>query len=455
MLARHLAVTVMSLVGTTYLLHQFRPGEWSGFAVAYLLLVSADILLSRSLIAALLRRDVAADPASVSSAARLVLYAGLALAVLLGAFPVAIEPLYTAPDFMLLMGATALCALLYAARAAPLTLLERSLRYRRVAISEVADMAAFYAIAVPAVAAGAGLEALAVATVVRGIVSFGIVRASARAPLIGSSARPAWRTLVPFGAPLCAAVGVTVIDALVPVIVIGHDERAVGFLVLASSVLGYGIAIVPVIQRVAMPSFGRLSGEQLTQAVRRSGALSALVTFSVMVPAGGLAEFWVEPLLGRTWRDIVPTLQLVALGQMPLGPVVVYNAALTSLGRSSTVLRLQTTTTIFYFVTAAILAVSVGSLGVAVAFAVSRWVWALLLAHKARQLLDSSPDGSTAFVVTSGLAGFAVILTAASQGALAAGLSTILAGALWLTLHRHLLRSSFRSATVRLARAET
>src|SRR4051794_15658264 len=120
MMARHIMIAAMSAVGTAYLLRQLGPSAWGGFAFSYMLLVTADTLLSRSLVAALLRRVVTAGEDVVASAARMCLYAGLLLAAVICLFPFAIRPFYDPPDLQLLLFATAICTLLYAARALPL-----------------------------------------------------------------------------------------------------------------------------------------------------------------------------------------------------------------------------------------------------------------------------------------------------------------------------------------------
>src|SRR5205807_1830277 len=86
LLLRHILVAVISAVGTTYLVRRLGPTAWGGFAIAYLLLFTIDAMLSRGIIAGLLRRVEPADRHSVASAARLVLYAGLAFAAVLAIF---------------------------------------------------------------------------------------------------------------------------------------------------------------------------------------------------------------------------------------------------------------------------------------------------------------------------------------------------------------------------------
>jgi PST family polysaccharide transporter len=435
MLIRHAAILGMSAVGSTYLIRRIGPATWGGFATSYMLLVALDNLLSHSLIAGLLRRDVPAEPSLVASAARLCLIAGVGLGALLAVAPVLIAPLYAPPHLGLLFGATAVCVVFYAGRSLPLTLLERELSYRVVATSEIADMSAFYIIAVPLVAVGAGAWGLAAATLCRGIVTFGIVRLRESAPLLGRPARQAIRVLLPFGLPLCAVIGVGILDALVPVVLIGRHPVQLAFLVVASTLLGYAVAASLVIQRVAIPGFARLRAGEFDTAVTRAAVLAGVLTAAAMLIALASAPFWLVPLLGPKWSGGVETLQLVALGFIASGPIGIYGSALTARGESRPVLYAQLGALAAYAAVGVVLVAAIGPNGAAAAFAASRWLWALQLIVVCRRRLGLMPPRELIVSLTAALA-VGVLLTAVPHHTWASVALAVLTILGWLVLCR-------------------
>jgi O-antigen/teichoic acid export membrane protein len=435
MLIRHAAILGMSAIGSTYLIRRIGPATWGGFATSYVLLVALDNLLSHSVIAGLLRRDVRAEPELVASAARLCLITGIGLGAIVAVAPVAIAPLYAPPHLRLLFGATAICVGLYAGRALPLTLLERRLSYRVVATSEIADMSAFYIVAVPLVAAGAGVWGLAAATLCRGVVTLGVVRSKESAPVFGRSARQAIRVLLPFGLPLCAVIGVGILDALVPAVLIGHHPVELAFLVVAATVLGYAVVASMVVQRVAIPGFARLRGVEFEVAANRAALLAGVVTAAAMLIALTSAPLWLVPLLGAKWKGGIEILQLIALGLMASGPIGIYGSALTARGESRPVLYAQIGALAAYSAAGVLLVALIGAQGAAAGFAVSRWLWALQLGLVCRWRLGLIAPRELIVSLSAALAAGLLLTVVSHRTWPFVPLSVLLIGG-WLTLCR-------------------
>jgi O-antigen/teichoic acid export membrane protein len=452
MMIRQVVIFGMSAIGTTFLIRQMGPAVWGGFATSYMLLIALDSLLSHSLIAGLLRKDVPAEKRLVASAARLCLISGIALGVLLALAPILIAPLYAPPHLGLLFGATGICVVLYAGRSLPLTLLERRLSYRVVAASEIADMAVFYAVAVPLVATGAGAWGLAAGTICRGIVTFSVVRLRERAPFLGRSPRQAIRVLLPFGLPLCALIGVGILDALVPLVLIGHSPVQLGFLIVASQLLGYAVVASLIVQRVAIPSFARLQAAEFDNAVQRAVILASWLTTAAMLVAGSFAPVWLAPLLGTRWHGGVEMLQLVAVGLMASGAVGIYGSALTARGMSQSVLHAQIATLFAYVALGAVLVAIVGPVGAAAGFAASRWLWAVLLGVICQRRLGLGPTKELLVPLIAALAVSGVLAVSPHHGALVAPLAAIaIAG--WLALsHRQMVATVKALKAVALSR---
>lgn len=445
MLLRHVAVAVMTAGGTTYLVRELGPASWGGFAVAYMLLVAGDTLVTRGLIVGLLRREVPDTPPVVAAAARIALVAGVGMAAVFAVLPVAASEVYDPPRFGLVMLATAGCLLLYAARALPLTLLERDLRYRPVALAEVADMAAFYAVAIPLVATGTGIEALAPATLARGLVAFAVVRLARRAPVVAARERPEGRALLAFGLPLAGVLVLSAFDGLIPIVIIGGHEDDVGFLLTAASLLGYAAVVLTAVQRVAVPSLSQLAPVQLREAISRSVSLGSFLTLGMLVPLGGLAEVWVGPLLGADWEPGVLTVQLVALALATVGPIGVLTAALTAGGFSADVLRAQLASFAVYAFAAVVLVLVLGPIGCAAGYAVSRWTWLAIVVWQAHARLGIGLPLQAVVQFGIGLWAFAALVAVASLAAGVALAVAVVVGVVWLALSPDLARVALRA----------
>lgn len=439
LMMRHIAIAAMSALGTTYLVRHFGPAAWGGFAVSYLLLVSVDSLVARAVLLGIIRDDRDPRPADLAAAARLVLYIGLGASVFLAVFPLLASPWYAPPDFWLIMVASAACALLYTARALSVTLLERGLRYGPIAASEVLDMTAFYAVAVVGVALGYGLPALALATIARGCASLIVCRRAQRAPLLGSGAGPAAKTLLPFGAPLAAVLAVGAGEGLIPVVTIGWNEAEVGFVLVSAQILGYGIAMVSAASRVGVPSLARLSGDRRASAIVRAVELATFLTLSAVIPLAALAGLWLPPLFGDAWSNGVETFQIVALGFLSAGPIGMWTSTLTASGHSTDILRAQTTVALFYLVAAFGIVALIGVKGCAVAYALSRLVNILVLRVAVRRRAGVGVGTTTVLLFAAGLAALGATIAAAAVAGWPAAITVLAVAAIgWLVAFRRL-----------------
>jgi Polysaccharide biosynthesis protein len=453
MVVRHVLVGILSALGTTLVIRRLGPQLWGAFGVAYLLLVTMDSIVARGILAGLARRSVHAGEQLVASAVRLALYSGVALAAAIMAMVPLIRLVYDPPNFMMLLGASAVACVLYAGRAVPSILLERELRYWPIAAAEVADNLAFYAVALPAlVLLHYGLAAIVVALVARALASFVVIRLAYRAPWIGRPARDAARLLLPFGVPLCLTFVLAVIDGLVAVFVIGGHERQLGFMLVGGTVLGYGVAVVTAAARVALPSFSRVDAIRLGWSVRRSVALATFLTFALLVPAIGLAEIWVSPVFGPVWElGGIPYLQMMGVALTAAGPIGVLSGALLARGDSRVVLQRHAMTIAIYGATALLLTAIFGPIGCLVALVLSRWSYTALLAAASRTRLGFHVDAELATPVMIGTAWLGVVVILAPRSAVGAIVAAVGLGAVWLWFCRDLAGAALRAARAGLA----
>lgn len=450
LMIRHVAIAVISLGGTTVLAREVGPAAWGGFAIAYLLLVSVDSLLSRSLIVGLVRRQVAAEPAMVRSAARLVALSGLGCGIALVGFAVAVSPWYSPPAFLPIMLATGGACVLFGARALSVVLMERDLDYAGIARMEIADMVAFYGVAIPVALAGFPLEALVAGTLARGLASFATARLRRRSPVWGESIRPARDGLLPFGLPLALGFGVSTIDGLVPLALLGSNEAEVGFFVLAGQLAGYALTIVSSINRVGLPSLSRLDPEPFRHAVRRATELATFVNAGIIVPLGALSALWYPLLFGERFDDGVAFFQLIALGTLLAGPVGVWGAALPASGRSGSLLATQVATTGVYVAAGVGLVVAVGPLGAAIAYVASRAAGLVITGAVLHRATGVTVSPLTIVLLLAAAAGFGAIYAAVELSALAGVVCLVVVSVAWLTAFRRLTVETVHAVLMRL-----
>lgn len=446
MLWRHVVIGLLSAVGTTYLIRSLGPAAWGGFAIAYLLLFSVDTMVTRGVLVGLLLKEEPAGPPEIAAAARIALTWGLGSAAMLGVLAMLVPQWYAPPHITLLVASSAVCCVLYALRSLPLVLLERGLRYRPVAAAEIADMVGFYAIATGGVLLGHPFEGLALATVARGVISLAILRVAHPSPLFGRSNAQVSRRLISLGAPLCLVVVVSGIDGLIPSVIIGSYERDVGYIATAATVLGYALALVNAINRVAVPGFARLTGAERASATRRAASMSTVLTLCLVVPLAGLAKFWMPALLGDEWRDGVVYMQLVAAGLAVAACIGVLNAVIMAGGATRSILRLQLITILTYLILAVVLVAIVGVIGVAIAYMLSRWVTALAHVRTAQHKLGIGLDRDSLKATGLGLAAMAALAVAAEQGPVWALVGSVAFGATWLITFSEELATLRRAA---------
>jgi O-antigen/teichoic acid export membrane protein len=441
MFARHVAVAALTVLGSTYLIRRIGPELWGAYSVAYVLLVSADALLSRGIIAGLLRRDVPADSQMVDSAARIVLYAGFFIATILSAVPFVVAPWYEPTGFRILMFATAGGAACYALRSLPLVLLERNLRYRRVALAEAGETATFYAVAIPASYVLPGFGALAIGILARTSASFFLVRRSLRAPLLGRVTGSAAQVLLPFGTALSIQHLIAASHGLVGFVALIRYPTELGYFAAAVTVVGYGLSVAVASQRVAVPTLSHLHGQQLAHATQRAAVLTGFLTLCFTIPVGSLAAIWLEPLFGSAWREAASFFEVTAVALSALGFSAVLASAVTAIGQTKHLVAIESVTTALYFGLAILLVGAWDPLGCAVALAVANWLRLVLYLGSIRRLTGVWVYEGILLLLATGTMAYALLLAARDLPPSLITLTVMLVGAGWLGIHRrHLSR---------------
>jgi O-antigen/teichoic acid export membrane protein len=320
------------------------------------------------------RRDL--DPAAGLGVA---FTATLGLAALFGAAIAAAAPLVarwpgvsgdvTAPVRWL-----ALLVVLAALRMPAMVLLERRLAYLPLTAAETADTVTFYAVAVGAALAGAGLWSFVLGALAARAVNLVVLWGAARwRPTLSWS----WGELAPvmkFGILFHGSALITIAgDAVVPIFVTAWSGvTGVGYLNWAATLAFLPLQVVSIAGRVLFPALSSLQADAERFAEATGRALNRVTT--VLYPAAALLFAGAEPVVrlifGEAWLPAVPAVRCFCVSAIVGGTSTIFVHALYSLGRADVVFRLNLASAVLLWAITVVLVPWIGYVGFAVASAI-------------------------------------------------------------------------------------
>jgi PST family polysaccharide transporter len=225
--------------------------------------------------------------------------------------------------------AVAGCAIpFYAARAMPMALMERELRFGRVAIVETADTLAFNGFALAAALAGLGALSLTGAVAVGGLAgmasAWGLQRFARRPRLDLEPVRP----LIGFGAQVSVLQGVYLIRELgfVSLVAAVGGVGAAGFYAMAKRLFSFPIALTSAVARVSFPALSREPRLRHERAAK-AAAYTAIAAGLPLALVAGAIQPLIGVVLGDEWK---PTADVVLYGS--LGMMLAASAGATLVG---------------------------------------------------------------------------------------------------------------------------
>ena len=375
LLGRHAAGFAINAAGTVFLARHFGPYLWGIYAIGYTVQYIAQGLVERGAAGYLIQRRDPPGRAELATVTTVQLALGVGAALFLGfAAPLA-GARFASESLDSILIAVALAVALYAIRAVPMGLLERSMSYRRVALVEVGDIAAFNAAAVLGVAFGMGLQSLAVATVVRAAISLAIAwRLAGAGPRLGGSTR-VLKELVAFGLPYTGSNALGLLNGAAAPLLVGTSVgvQTFGVLQLAYSLISYPQVINGILGRVAFPFYARMNEDAEHIRTTVSRATSALITYVGIATIGLAASspVWVPAVYGLPWREVSP-IMITTAPALGIGTAFTFViAALNASGRIRSVLLISVGFTFLYWSSAIVLVPTVGQLGLPLAYSIA------------------------------------------------------------------------------------
>ncbi len=374
LVGRTLGLQLVTAGVTVLLARILTPADYGLFAIALAVQLVGQRVAELGLPAALvgLEEEPSVELQAAVAGIMLVLSSGLAVVALAVGF--LLVPAIAGTDKTTGVVAVALAAMpFYAARATPMVLLERKLKFSSVAIIETVDTITFNLFALGGALAGWGAFSLA------GAVPAGGAAGAAAAWLIQPLAsRPRIdlaqvRPLTGFGLRVTALQGIYLLKELGFVgllAAIGGTSMA-GFYAMAKRLFSFPIALTSAVGRVSFPTLSR-DGDRRPGRAAKIMVLTATLAGLPLALVAGAAQPLIVVLLGKTW---LPTTDIVAIGS--IGMMLAASALATMIsyvlaeGKPNVTIASATVETIILCALAAALVGTLQETGVGIALAMS------------------------------------------------------------------------------------
>jgi PST family polysaccharide transporter len=310
LVSRTLVLQLLTAGVTLVLARLLSPADYGLFALAAAVQSVAQVASGAGLSAALIRQPEDPSPRQQRAVTGFLFMTGLAFAAATALIAFAGLPaLGVQSDSLKVIAATALAVPVYALRTVPMVLLERHLKFGRVAVVETAETLAFNAFALAGALAGLGAYSLAGAVPVAAVAGLFAVRTLHRRGAGLSLDLDEVRPLAHFGlrasflqtATLARGLGfVTLVTAI-------GGTSTTGFFAMSTRLFAFPTALASAVQRVSFPALSRSPHERSRRAARAAALSATLASLPIALLAGG-AHALVAVLLGDRW---LPTVDLV------------------------------------------------------------------------------------------------------------------------------------------------
>ncbi len=316
LVGRTLGLQILTAGVTVALARILTPADYGLFAVALAVQLVGQRAAELGLPAALVRMEHD-PPARLQSAVAgvLILTSGL-LTVLLLLVAFVLAPALGGSRTLEVIAVSCCAIPFYSARAMPMVMMERKLRFGRVAIVETADTLVFNGFALGAALAGLGVFSLAGAVPAGGLAgatAAWIIQSFARRPSLDLEAV---RPLAGFGLRVSALQGIYLTKELgfVGLLAAVGGAPVAGFYGMARRLFSFPIALSSAVSRVSFPALSR-EPEQRPARAAQIMALTAMAAGLPLALVAGPIQPLISVLLGNQW---LPTADIVLIGSIAM-----------------------------------------------------------------------------------------------------------------------------------------
>lgn len=435
----------MLTAGVTVVLARIlTPADYGLFAIALAVQLVGQRAAELGLPAAVVRMDEAPSARLQSAIWGFLLVSSTLLASLMLLAAFVLTPALGIDGQTLDAMAVAGCAIpFYAARAMPMAMMERELRFGRVAIVETADTLAFNGFALAAALAGLGAFSLTGAVAVGGLAgmaaAWGVQRFARRPTLDLEPVRP----LIGFGARVSVLQGIFLVRELgfVTLVAALGGVGAAGFYAMAKRLFSFPIALSSAVARVSFPTLSR-EPELRHERAAKAATYTAIAAGLPLALVAGAIQPLIGVVLGDEWR---PTADVVLYGSLGMMLAASAGATLIGLalaeGRPRWPMVSAVAETAVAFVAVAALTGPLGEVGIGLALTASTVVATITLAigtHPSVRRSLLAVAKATAIAAIAAVAGQAV---GAGEGLAGLVLSLGAVSVVWLALELVFSRS--------------
>lgn len=217
--------------------------------------------------------------------------------------------------------------------------LERALNFKTAASIEVAAQLGFYAVAIPAIAAGAGPIALAAAWLTQQILLCAAAHIVTRSCLSFAFDRKLLREMFGYAAAFSFANWIWQLRLLVPPLIVAPTlgAQAVGILGLTIGLLEMLSVLKSIAWRLSIAVLGRLQHDhaRLRHAITEGMELQALAIGAILLGFGWLGDWLVPTVFGPHWAGVMAIYPFIALAYFTNALFNLHASTLTLLRRNS------------------------------------------------------------------------------------------------------------------------
>lgn len=317
LVGRTLGFQLLTAGVTVVLARLLSPADYGLFAIALSVQLVGQNIAELGLPAALVRMQEApsAELQRATIGFLLLVTSAIVLIFLLLAF--AIFPALDVSSKVFQVIATTLVALpIYAARAVPMAMFDRGLRFGRVAAVEAADTVGFNLFALGAALAGLGVFSLAGAVPIGAMLGASVAWLSPSAVRLPRFKLSLIKPLIGFGSRV-SVLGVLYLGRdLGYVALIGAIGGApmAGFYAMAKRLFSFPTALAAAVARVMLPTLSQSGKERPLRTAGMLGQIALVCGLPLAVVAGAIQPL-VEVVLGPEWR---PTADIVIFGSLAM-----------------------------------------------------------------------------------------------------------------------------------------
>lgn len=448
LVGRTLGLQLLTAGVTILLARLLTPADYGMFALALSIQLAGQRLAELGMPAALIGQEEEPSAEQQAAVGGAMLFTSLLVSGMLVAVAFVIAPALGADSEALrVVGVAGVAMSFYAGRAVPTALLERHLKFGRVALVEAADTLTFNAFALVGALAGFGAFSLA------GAVPAGALASLATAWALQPFTRRPILRLEPLRPMLRFGVQITLVQGMniarevgfVAVLTAVGGSATAGFYAMAKRLFSFPIALTGAVARVSFPALSR-SRDQRESRTASATVYTAIVAGLPLALVAGAVQPLIQVVLGDTW---MPTANVVLAGSLGMLVAASANATMVgyalSKGEPGLILAASALETVAACGLAVALTVSLNETGIGLALTISTLLATIVLALRTHPTVRRSLAAVLKVSLISGVAVLAAQLAGVAENASGLIVALAVVTAVWLPLQLIFFRNEMRS----------